>query len=181
MTPGQPDFVFSDEEIGVLALKNGADILYVSLYWRARNAINNLARVHYITPSFDRVATVREQTQFTPSGLLYKRPKNTNAPWGPWLPRYPNEDNSAHAGEELPIAKIPEGIEFKPGQESVYAGKGDFYSFRYGPYLIGMNMTPDKTFDIIVPQNARELVSKTTKPAGVHNVAPRSTVVFYLS
>ncbi|HEY0076579.1 MAG TPA: hypothetical protein VGB77_20990 [Abditibacteriaceae bacterium] len=182
MASGQPDFVFSDEEIGVLALKNGADILYVSLYWRARNAINHLARVHYITPNFDRVATVREQTQFTPSGLLYKRSKATNAPWGPWLPRYPNEDNSAHAGEELPIAKIPEGIEFKPGQESVYAGKGDFYRLRYGPYLIGMNMTTDKTFDLVLPQKAKELVSQTNAPGGaVKKVGPRSTVVFYLS
>jgi hypothetical protein len=175
------DFAFSDEEDGVLAVKNGSDILYVSLYWRARNAINNLARVHYITPNFDRVAVVREETQFTPSGLTFKRPKGTNAPWGPWLPRYPNEDNAALAGEELPIAKIPEGIEFKPGQENVYAGKGDFYTLRYGPYLIGMNMTTDKTFNLTVPQNAKELVSQTaTKTGTVKKVGPRSTVVFYV-
>ena len=137
--------------------------------------------MHYITPNFDRVATVYQDTKFTPSGLTFKRTKGTNAPWGPWLPRYPNEDNSAHAGEELPIAKIPEGIEFKPGQESVYAGKGDFYTLRYGPYLIGMNMTTDKTFDLPVPNNAKELVSKTDAKAGnVKQIGPRSTVVFYM-
>jgi len=38
MTPGQPDFVFSDEEDGVVAVKNGDEILYASLYWRARIA-----------------------------------------------------------------------------------------------------------------------------------------------
>ena len=50
MVPSQPNFVFSDEEDGVVAIKNDDDILYASLYWRARNAINFLARVHYITP-----------------------------------------------------------------------------------------------------------------------------------
>ena len=94
--------------------------------------------------------------------------------------RYPNENNSALAGEELPIAKIPAGIEFKPGQESVYAGKGDFYTLRYGPYLIGMNMTMDKTFDLAVPNNAKELVSKTSAPVGaIKKIGPRSTVVYY--
>jgi hypothetical protein len=42
-----------------------------------------------------------------------------------------------------------------------------------------MNMTTDKTFDMALPQAARELVSKTTKPAGIHKVAPRSKIVFY--
>lgn len=184
MSPNQPDFVFSDEEDGVVAIKNGSDILYVSLYWRARNAINNLARVHYITPNFDRIGTIREETQFEPSGLTFTRSKATNAPWGPWLPRYPNEDSSAHAGEVLPIAKIPDGIKFKPGDESVYAGKGDFYTLRYGPYLIAMNLTTDKTFDLAVPQSAapiRELVSKKSAPGGsVKRVGPRSTIVFYM-
>lgn len=183
MTPGQPDFVFSDEEDGVLALKNGGDILYVSLYWRARNAINHLARVHYITPNFDRIATVRQETKFEPSGMTFKRPNGTNAPWAPWIPKYPNEANSAHAGEELSIAKIPAGIDFKPGQESVYAGKGDFYTLRYGPYLIGMNMTTNKSFDLAGPEgaNVKELVSKTNAPSSaVKKVGPRSTVVFYV-
>ena len=46
MSDGQPDFVFSDEEDGCVALKNGRERLYVSLYWRARYGVNFLARVH---------------------------------------------------------------------------------------------------------------------------------------
>ena len=88
------------------------------------------------------------------------------------------------SGEELPIAKIPEGIAFKPGQENVYAGRGSFYTLRYGPYLIGMNMTPDKTFEIAVPAVApvRELVSGRHEGlAGTtQKVPPRSTVVFHV-
>ena len=57
MSDGMPDALFSDEEVGVVALKNGDEILYTSLYWRANFAVNFLARVHYITPECDRVAT----------------------------------------------------------------------------------------------------------------------------
>ncbi|MDQ2800879.1 MAG: hypothetical protein M3Y13_14705, partial [Armatimonadota bacterium] len=89
MAPGQPDFVWTDEEDGVLALKHGDDVLYVSLYWRARNAINYLARVHYVTPTVDHIAVVHEDEQFEPSGLTYTRPDEVNAPYLPWLPHYP--------------------------------------------------------------------------------------------
>ena len=184
MTPGQPDFVFTDEEDGVVALKNGDDILYVSLYWRARNAINFLARVHYITPRMDRIAVVREETEFEPSGLTFTRPDFINFGFGNGGPRYPVEMHSAHAGEKLPIAKIPEGTRFRPGDESVYSGKGSFYTLRYGSYLIGMNMTTDKTFELKPPagvKEARELVSgKTLKLDAPIKVVPRSTVVLWL-
>jgi hypothetical protein len=184
MTPGQPDFVFTDEEDGVVALKNGDDILYVSLYWRARNAINFLARVHYITPRMDRIAVVREETEFEPSGLTFTRPDFINFGFGNGGPRYPVEMHSAHAGEKLPIAKIPEGTRFRPGDESVYSGKGSFYTLRYGSYLIGMNMTTDKTFELKPPagvKEARELVSgKTLKLGAPIKVVPRSTVVLWL-
>jgi hypothetical protein len=78
MTKGQPDFVFADTTDGVIALKNGDDILYVSLYWRARSAINNLARVHYLTPVMERDATVHIETRFNDSGEVYTIPDWTN-------------------------------------------------------------------------------------------------------
>ena len=184
MTPGRPDFVWADEEDGVVALKHGDDILYVSLYWRARNAINHLARVHHITPRFDRIATVYQNEQFEPSGLTFTRQDEVNAPYLPWLPRYPGDLHSAMAGEELPIAKMPAGMAFKPGDESPYAGRAEFYRLRYGPYLIGMNTTAEKTFELSAPAGrtrARELVSgkavKWNKPI---KVGPLSTIVLYV-
>ena len=183
MTPGQPDFVFSDEEDGVVAIKNGDEILCASLYWRARYAINNLARVHFTTPQIDRIAVVQEETEFTPSGKFYTRPDWTAADylWGG--PAYPVKLHSAMLGERLPIAKIPAGVQFKPGDENAYAGKGDFYTLRYGDYLIGMNMTPDRTFQLTPPPGvaeARELVSKTVlKLDAPVKVLPRSTVVLW--
>lgn len=183
MTPGQPDFVFSDEEDGVVAVKNGDEIFYASLYWRARNAVNSLARVHFTTPTVDHIAVVGEDVQFEPSGQFYKRPDWINFGFGNGGPKYPVELHSAHAGEKLPIAKIPGGVKFKPGDESVYAGKGDFYTLRYGNYLVGMNLTLDKTFELKTPAGiaeAKELVSgKVLKLTAPLKVASRSTVVLY--
>lgn len=184
MTPGQPDFVFSDEEDGVVAIRNGEEILYASLYWRARYAINSLARVHFTTPQIDRLAVVQEEVQFKPSGQFYTRPDWVNFGFANGGPKYPVEMHSAHAGEKLPVPEIPADVRFHPGEESVYAGKGSFYTLRYGHYLIGMNLTTDQTFDLKVPaemQGARELVSgKTLKLDSPVKVSPRSTVVLWM-
>ena len=184
MTPGQPDFAFADEEDGVVAIKNGNDILYVSLYWRARYAINNLARIHYITPRFDRIAVVRQAAQFTPSGMAYTVPDWVDLGFAGYNHGYPADLHQAMAGEKQPIAKIPEGVKFKPGEENSYAGKAEFYALRYGDYLIGMNCTESKTFPLTVPAGfgkSMDLVSRKilTAAGGDVVVKPMSTVVLY--
>lgn len=177
MSDGMPDFVFSDEEDGVLALKNDNEILYASLYWRARYAINSLARVHYITPANERVATVFEDVKFTDSGFKYKRPERVNMAFSDARKFYPNI-KSANTGEVLPIAKVPDGVKFKPGDENSYAGKGEFYTLHYGKYLIGMNCTKDKTFtlDVSKEKKAVDFSSKKQVKDNVQ-VAPMTTVV----
>lgn len=178
MTQDMPDVLFTDEEVGVVALKNGEDILYTSLYWRANFAVNFLARVHYITPDMDRIATVFEDVQYTPSGYTYTRPERNNLFFSPARNFYP-EVKSAHTGEQLPIAKIPEGVDFKPGWESVYAGKGDFYTLRYGKYLIAMNCTKDKVYDLKVPKAKKILKfpEKTLVKEKNLKVKAQSTIV----
>jgi hypothetical protein len=85
----------------------------------------------------------------------------------------------------LPIAKIPADIPFAPSMENVYAGRASFYSLRYGPYLIGMNTTPDKTYELKVPDDAKS--AKALVPGGTDatagatvKVGPRLTRVYYL-
>lgn len=183
MTPGQPDFVWSDEEDGVVAIRHGDEILYASLYWRARYAINFLGRVHYITPTLSRIAVVGEQTEFEPSGLTYTRPDWTNMGFGNGGVKYPGDLHSAHAGEKLPIAKMPAGVKFKVGDENAYAGRGSFYTLRYGHYLIGMNCTTDRHYELKLPAgwaDATELAGgKSVKPGDALQVAPRSTMVIF--
>jgi hypothetical protein len=185
MAPGQPDFVFADEEDGVVAIKHGDEILYASLYWRARYAINNLARIHYITPRYDRIAIVHQEEQFEPSGLTYTIPDWIDQGFSWNSHKYPDDLHQALAGEKQPVAKIPAGVPFKLGDENAFAGKAEFYVCRYGDYLIGMNCTSDKTYTLTAPAglaHAPELVSgKTlTLTKGGLAVKPMSTVVLYL-
>jgi hypothetical protein len=184
MSTGQPDFAWADEQDGVLAVKHGDEILYVSLYWRARHAVNFLARVHWITPRVDHIAIVREETEFEPSGMEYTRPDWVNFGFANGGMRYPGNMHSAHAGEKLPIARMPAGLKFRPGDESPYAGRGSFYRLRYGDYLIGMNCTKEKSYELTVPagfEKVPELISgKAVILNGPVRVPPESTMVFYL-
>lgn len=181
MSEGMPDVLFSDEENGVIALKNGDEILYASLYWRANFAVNSLARIHYINPVIDRIATVFEEVKFTDSGLTYTRPERVNFFFSDANHFYP-EIKSAHTGQQLPIAKIPEGVTYKPGSENIYAGKGDFYTLRYGKYLIAMNCTKDRSFDLEIPKAkkvcnfpSKEIIKETRL-----SVSPGTTVVLLI-
>ena len=181
MSDGEPDFVFSDEENGVLAVKDGREILYASLYWRAMRGVNFLARVHHIAPEFERIATVREEIRFSPSGMTWLRRNWINSGRGAGGVSYPGGRNSVHIGETLPVAWIPEGSSFQVGQESPHAGRGDFYRLDYGPYLVGMNSSPGRTFQIELPGKGAAYrilpAGRTVSPGESVEVEPMSTVV----
>lgn len=183
MSWNQPDIVFADVEDGVIGIKNGNEIFYASLYWRARNAINYLAKIHHIIPQYDRTAIVHIDEEFEPSGLFYTRPDWTNFGFANGGLKYPEDVHSAHAGEKLPIAKVPEDVPFKPGEENIYAGRASFYKLKYGKYLIGMNASKDKTYKLEIPDgfiNATDLVSKkSVGSTKVVEVLPLTTVVLF--
>lgn len=179
MTPGQPDFVFSDEEDGVIALKHGETILYASLYWRSRYAVNNLAKIHELTPTRDRLATVAIETVIDDSGLRYRRPGWVNLAFGGFREWY-RGIRSAHEGEELIIARVPESIPFKPGDENIHAGKAQLYTLHYGPYFIAMNTTTGKTFTATLPAPATELTGSRKNTHGTFTLPPRTTRAFIL-
>jgi hypothetical protein len=183
MSEGQPDFVFSDEEAGVVAIKAGNEIFYASLYWRALNAVNGLARVHYLTPAMDHMAVVREQISIDPSGHAWTRPADLLGGSDPKFGKfaYPAAVGATE-GETLPIAKYPNDVPTNYGDVSPYAGKAEFYTLRYGPFIIAMNTTTGKSFDVTVPAGApmRELVSRRAVAPGERLViGPRSTVVLH--
>jgi hypothetical protein len=184
MSWGQGDFVFSDEEDGVVAIKHGDEIVYASLYWRARYGINFLAKVHDLTPAVERDATLWEAVQFQDSGLTCRRGGRLVEDQSGRYDRFVPDLEQALRDEVFPIARIPQGVPFKPGDESVFAGKGSFYTCRYGHFLIAMNMTTSQTFALNGPDGiaaAPELVSGKIISFGPGvKVPPRSTVVFYL-
>ena len=184
MSPGQPDTVFADEEEGVVAIKHGAEILYAALYWRSRMGINGLARTHYLTPRYQQIAVVYEDVKFEPSGQVWKRPNWINFGFANGGHHYPGKIDSAFAGEPLPIPKFPSDVPVPKDKEMPFAGRADFYQLRYGPYLIGMNTTKEKTFELQPPPDAKQapdLVSGQIMALDSPvKVGPRRTVVLYL-
>lgn len=181
MADGQPDFVFTDETNGVVALRRGDEIFYASVYWRARHAINSLARVHYILPDRHHVATVYQDVAFTPhdSGP-YIRPNWTVFGFGNGGTNihYPERINSANHGEPLPVARVLDP-NFRLGLENMYAGRGDVHRLTYGPYFIAMNMTDDRTLPVEVPAAylRAEKLHGDGKVAKSMPLAPQSTLV----
>lgn len=187
MAIGQPDSVFADPGTGAVALKNGEDVIYVSLYWRARYAVNSLARIHHMTPTMERDATVWQKTKLNDSGKIFDVPDTLNAPFNGKLERDYRDgglgQNLAEAGIKQPVAIVPDEFEdYKLGKENAYAGKGDFYELEYGNYLFLMNCTDKKTFDFDIPEqftNAKDLVSGFTPKIRTIHIRPQQTVVLY--
>lgn len=186
MSDGQPDFLFADVEDGVIALKHGEDILYASLYWRANYGISGKARVHYITPVSDRVATVQlDRQEYQASGLHYRRPDNPHLNGHRFTVRYPDDGPVWTAGERQPVARLPAGVKYVPGEDNAFAGRADYYQLRYGPYLLAMNSSKNKTFEVRLPARGKavtDLASGKVIPTGAKTLAlkPGSTAVIYL-
>ncbi len=185
MEDGQPDFVFSDEENAIVALKHGDKRIFANFYYRAENAVNNVAKILEIDPKSMRLVTARTDTKVNESGQTYTRPDYIN-----WIRGDSNKPpdeviHQAWAGEKLPVARMPEGVpQGKAVKFGPYIGRADFYWLQYGDFLFGLNTTGDKTFDLPVPDGSYiDLVTDTAvKPeSGVVKVGPLSTVVLYPS
>ncbi|MFF4622814.1 carbohydrate binding domain-containing protein [Nonomuraea jabiensis] len=157
MTPGQPDLVFTDEENAVVAVKHRDEILYASLYWRARWGVNRLARIHHITPDgIERSGTVWQEVKVIGDGRVHTEPDWVNwefsvgadAPIPPG--GYPPPGQPVHqafAGQKLPLAAAPPDVPASPvGQETPFVGRAAFYRCQYGSYLIAMNTTGNHSY-----------------------------------
>jgi regulation of enolase protein 1 (concanavalin A-like superfamily)/fibronectin type 3 domain-containing protein len=186
MTEGQPDFAWADEENGVVALKQGDDRLWISLYWQAKGGtgVNGLGRFHYNTPQFDRIGMIEVVPKFHYSGTFYRRPNLVDKPeQNLYVP--PDAPAQLFAGEKLPLAETD--LMEPPADPNVasyapFRGKVEFYTARFGRYLIGMNVSTTASSVLRVPvgfTSARDLVSGITYTGNV-TVAPRTTVVLHL-
>ncbi|MFI6254006.1 Tat pathway signal sequence domain protein [Streptomyces sp. NPDC051016] len=192
------DFAFTDEENGVVALKNGQEILFASLYFRARQAVNNYARIHHLTPTDQRSGTIRQHT----AGLTDDT--YTVQDWILWdyaindpsatLPAggYPPPGDTleqALAGDVHQLAPIPSDVKDPAlgsttyGVEKLMVGRAPLYYCEYGDYLIAMNTTTDKVFTLPAHAGfgpAKDLVGGKTIGKGQRpKIGPRTTMVLY--
>lgn len=185
MSPGMPDFVFSDEENAVLAIKRGDQSIFINFYYRAERAVNRVARVFEVTPELTRLATVRTGVEVIESGSTYTRPD--------WIDRVrsrgitpPGQNlRQAWAGEVMPISKRPDDATSPAyGEWGPFVGQAAFHHLRYGDLLIGVNTTADRSYPLPLPSGlatAPDLVSGKTLPlTSPVIVPPLSTVVLDL-
>ena len=185
-TAGSPDFVFADTDVGAVALKHGDDILFTSLYWRARYGINNIARVHFMTPTVERDATVMINTGFEDSGATHQVRNRTNMAFTKkYEDEYQQQGRKFSMADQIyPIATIPSFIkDFRPGDENLYAGKGQQYLMVYGHYCIAMNCDSRKRITFDIPPEfvgAKVLAGEIKSEVGSkYRIMPNETLVLY--
>lgn len=178
MSGGEPDAVFSDEDAGVVAIRRGEDILYAALFYRAP-AVTGVARLHHVRPEMERIATLEVDVQFETNGEVWTRPDAID-----WMPggstfEPPNPPRQAFAGHRALLARAPAAAK----DTRPFAGKASFYRLHYGGYLIGMNLSNERSYELRLPvgvKTAADVVS--TRPIrGSTGVPPRSTVVLHSS
>ncbi len=172
MSEGEPDFAWADEEAAVVAAKVGDIRFYAQLFF-VTPTINNIARVHYTTSKVDRVANVKIDSIYNPTGITMTRDDN---PAHPDKRRTPPPASlglhSYHAGESLPVAEGPLG------------GLASFYRLEYGDFLIGMNCSDSESYSLDVPEGypvmvydliSKQMIDLSSDPV----IEPKSTVVLY--
>ncbi|MDQ2732524.1 MAG: hypothetical protein M3Y56_12765, partial [Armatimonadota bacterium] len=183
-------FAWTDEDDGIVALRDGNTILFAALVMKANWGVNGIARVHCITPTVDRVGTVATDVQFDPSGQYSIRDDRVNVQF--WDNEPPEGPHQALNGEALPIAAQP-NVKVTQRTDTPYTGYANFYSLRYLGYLIGMNTTrPEygnaRPYTLNLPAGETEssiydFVSGKLLPIhdGAVIVPPRSSVVLRLT
>lgn len=180
MTDGQPDFAWADEEDGIVAIKHGAERLWLSTYWQAKTGtgVNGLGRFYYSTTNFDRYGVLEVSPQINFSGAFYVRPNLMDKPEANlYVP--PDNPLQAYKGERLPVAANDPGAT----DDEPFRGKALFWATRYGNYLIGINRSTSKTYQLQTPSNfvsATNLITGQMMTGPIY-VAPQSSVVLYLS
>lgn len=180
MTDGQPDFAWADEENGIIAAKRGNERLWLETYYQAKTGtgVNGVGRFHYSTNNFDRYGMLEVTPQINFSGAFYIRPNIMDKPEvNFYVP--PDAPWQAYQGERLPVAASdPLATDDGP-----FRGKALFWATRYGNFLIGINRSSTKTYQLQTPSDFVSATNLITgqNMSGTIYVAPQSTVVLYLN
>ncbi len=185
MTDGQPDFVFSDEQDAVMAVKHGQERLFLNFYFRQEFGVSGAVRILDITPTIMRIATVKSHFEVIPSGQEWTRPDVIDFERSGGFPPPGPKIHQVWRGEELPISRRPDdATQPRYGTWGPFVGKAAFYWLRYGDYLFGVNTTETNNYSLPVPtgyNSAPDLVSgKMLDLSKEVVVGPLTTVVLYL-
>lgn len=179
-TNAMPDFAWADEESGIVAIKRGNERLWLSTYWQAGKwtGINAVGRFLYETNTFARYGTMEVTPLFTSSGSFIFRPNYVDLPYKTvYTP--PDNLTNAYFGERNPVAASDPLV----ADSDPFAGKANFWTCRYGNFLIGINRSSATSYELKTPPgfvSATNLITSALM-SGTVMVAPQSTVVLYLN
>jgi len=183
MADGMPDFAWGDEDNMVVAAKHGDERLFVAL---ARDFVNGSAIVFEVTPTIAHIGEVQEDdVQFVSSGE-FKVPNGWVEQWD-WA-QPPDNDTHPNAMKDRrqPIAVRPDMADAPlTSYHNQDGGRARSYTFRYGHFLVGMNMDArynKQDYRVKTPadfSSGVDLVSGKKLSAPVV-IPPGTTVVFYL-
>ena len=179
-TDGQLDFALADEDNGIVAVKRGNEKLWLSTYWHADNwtGVNGIGRFLYETNNFDRYGMLEVTPQFDFSGSFVYRPNYVDLPYKTvYTP--PDNPSNAYAGERAPVAMSDPLV----NDNAPFAGKANFWSCRYGNFLIGINRSSGTSYQLKTPSGFVSATNLITGQliSGTVMVTPRSTVILYLN
>jgi hypothetical protein len=161
MTSGEPDFVKTDNDDGLVVIKQGDTMIFANLFMRSENGINALARVHMIEPNYERIMTIRTDHQYEPSG--YYTPKWNNiqsimhSNFPPLVPQ-----NLAYEGEIMPIVAAPDSLASSVGIPSTRYNGSSFVTLRFASYLIVMNRDTENSYTYRLPAGITSAVDLIT-------------------
>ena len=155
---------FVDVENGLVAARDGNNVMFVSFTRRSNPGLNGLARMHVVTPDNDVMLSLAPNVQYEPSGYW-----NTKPDWAQFDTAYdentPPIDGArlAVAGAIVPIPQqaFEKDLKYNINPDrtgSGYSAFAQFYSVQYGNYMIAMNHTADKfgdakVYDVILPSS----------------------------
>ena len=173
------DYAWCDSEDGIAVVKRGDEMLFVEAYWRARGGINNLAKVHYVRPDSEFVATVDCEERYERKDAHAERIGDWFQ-YG-WMGKlYGGYRDDFGTGEHWPPKNATADLE-RPVAEN--GGRAEFYVVRYGSYIVAINdSTKGRSYELDVPPGNWKILSSGEDRAakGTAPVEPKKCVALFL-
>ncbi|MNM09151.1 Endo-1,4-beta-xylanase A precursor [compost metagenome] len=189
---------FYDIEDSIVQFRDEDTVYSLELEYKSDSGLTGLSRIHATSSTFDKIAMVKTEIHYTPSGFWnYTVPLTTvmyNLSYDP-VTGIPDGSTNLLGGSLLPVAswKGYDQINLTHSKSgSPFGGYAEFYSVQYGKYMIAMNTTRDsydnsRNYDLILPSTFKgsiiydKLSNKwLTVRNGKVSVPPYSAVVLDL-
>lgn len=178
-TPGQADYAVSDPQVGIVAVKNGDEYLFVNFY--SEMSLGSSGKAHMVTPNEVRLMSfVPEVMKYTPSGQTVTAPNeyiNSNH-----RITYPDHPLMANGGTVYDLPAYDAEGHYNSARQIC-----DYYQQQLGNYLIAQNTTAGNTYNLVlgsslIGKSAKDIsTGETVTLSEEITLAPRTTKVYYLT